>query len=206
MESKKFGNLYTLKYSIKDYFYQNKLKLLICLVFCVVGLLTGIFTAVKLFKLGDSELLEAFNSSFTITDLEQFSSNFFGRFLSYEFVSILLIVFSIHPALYIFGWCLLAYRTFLIAINCVSIILFFSFNGILKSLLILLPCQIIMLLILMLFYCYMCRQIKIDKFVKHTKLKNILTPFLIVTLCLTIVNLVETILLLIFKSSIILVI
>lgn len=207
MKSRRISkSIYSAKYSIFEFFSQNKFYFIICALFCLVGLLTGIFTAVKIFNLGEEEIFESFNITYQLEDLENFSSNFFGRLLSYEIVLILLFIFSLNPALYIFGWCLLAYRAFLITINCVMIILIFSFNGIIKSLLIILPCQILMLAVLMLFFCYMCKRMKINKFLKCGKFSNILFPILLASLCLSLINLLETLLLLIFRSSVILVI
>ncbi len=207
MKSKRITrNLYSLRYTASEFFSQNKLKIIICLLFCFVGLLTGIFTAIKLYNIGDSDVFEDFNLTYQLEDLEKFAQNFFGRLLSYEIVMVLLFVFSLNPFLYIFGWCLLAYRAFLISINCLMIILVFSFNGIIKSLLIILPCQLIMLVVLMTFFVFMCRQIRINNYLKCKKYSNILYPFLIATLALTIINLVETFLLFIFRSNIILVI
>lgn len=207
MKSNKLAkNLYSLKYNFQEFFANNKLKIIICLVCCLIGLLTGIFTAVKVYNLGDEDVFDSFNLTYQLSDLENFASNFFGRLISYELVMILLLVFSLHSFIYIFGWCLLAYRSFLITINCVMIVLFFSFNGVIKSLLIILPCQLIMLIILVCFFCYMSRQIKINKYLKCKKTNNIISPLLITSILLTVVNLFETLLLFIFRSSVILVI
>ena len=207
MKSKRITqNLYSLRYTATEFFTQNRYKLIICLLFCLVGLLTGIFTAIKLYNLGDSDVFEDFNLTYQLEDLEKFSQNFFGRLISYEIVLVLLFVFSLNPIMYLFGWCLLAYRAFLIFINCIMIILVFSFNGIIKSLLIILPCQILMLIVLIAFFVFMCKQIRINKYLKCKKFSNILYPFLIATLVLTLINLVEIFLLFIFRSNVILVI
>ena len=207
MKSKMFAkNLYTMRYSLKEFCVRNKFKIIFCVIFCVIGILTGIFTAIKIFGLDEEEIFESFNLTYQLDDLERFSANFFSRLLSYELVIILLALFALHPALYIFGWCLLAYRAFLISINCTMIILWFSFNGIIKALLILLPCQILMLAIMIYFYCYVCYQIKDCKFQKKKRFMGILYPFLITSLALTVINLLETTLLFIFRSNVILVI
>lgn len=207
MKSARFGkSVYNLKYSLIEFFARNKSKIIICCIFCFIGLLTGIFTALKIYKLDDSDIFESFNLTYQLSDLEKFSSNFFNRLLSYELVSILLLIFSIHPALNLFGWCLLAYRCFLVAINCVTIILLFSFNGIIKSLLIILPCQIIMIAVLLLFFCYMCKHFRDAKYCKSKGIKSVWLPLLVAFGFLTIANLLETFLLFIFRSNVILVI
>ena len=207
MKSKMFAkNLYTMRYSLKEFCVQNKYKIIFCIVFCLVGLLTGILTAIKIFGIDEEEIFESFNLTYQLDDLENFSANFFGRLLSYELVLIILAIFSLHPSLYVFGWCLLAYRTFLIAVNCTMILLWFSFNGVIKALLILLPCQLLMLAVMIAFFCYVSYQMKNCKYLKRSRLKSILYPFVIASLLLTIINLLETTLLFIFRSNVILVI
>lgn len=207
MKSSRIGkSFYTLKYSLIEFCAKNKTKIIICLLFCFIGLLTGIFTAAKIFKLDDKDMFESFNLTYKLSDLENFSSNFFSRLISYELVNVLLLIFSIFPMLNIFGWCLLAYRCFLISMNCVMIILFFSFNGIIKSLLIILPCQIIMIIVLMTFFCFMCDYFKKSKHYKSRNIKKILTPLFVAFVLLTIINCIETLLLFIFRSNVILVI
>lgn len=198
--------IYSAKYTFYEFFAQNKVKIIICSICCLIGLLTGIFTGVKIFNLDDTDIFESFNLTYQLSDLENFASNFFGRLLSYELVLLLLFVFALHPALYIFGWCLIAYRAFLVSINCVMIILCFSFNGIIKALLIILPCQLLMLIVLIAFFCFMCRQIKVNRFLKCKKFTNILIPFALASLVLSVINLLETLLLFIFRSNVILVI
>lgn len=207
MKSKKIAkNIYSLKYNMTEFFAQNKYKIIVCLLFCFVGLLTGIFTAIKLYDLDDSDVFESFNLTYQLEDLEKFSQNFFGRLLSYEIVLAILLIFSLNPVLYIFGWCLLAYRSFLISINCVMLILFFSFNGIIKALLIILPCQLLMILILIGFFCYMIKHMRYNRCVNCKKFTLFFNAFLIATLLLSLINIVETFLLFIFRSNVILVI
>ena len=207
MKSNMFAkNIYTLRYSFKEFFARNKYKIIICLLFCVVGILTGIFTAIKIFDLDEEEIFESFNLTYQLDDLEKFSANFFARLLSYELVLILLTIFALHPAMFIFGWCLLAYRAFLVSINCMMIILCFSFNGIIKSLLILFPCQILMLLLMLAYFCYVCYKVKDCKYQKRKKYSGLLYWLFLVSLALTIINLFETTLLFIFRSNVILVI
>ena len=207
MKKSKFSsNIYGIKYSIQDFFSNNKAKILICCLFCLVGLLTGIFTAVKLQSLDNEDILESFNVVYKIEDFENFSLNFFSRLLSYTLVLILLFVFSLNQFLQMFGCFLIAYRSFLIALNCVSFILLFSFSGIIKSILIIFPCQLLMIFTLIIFFCYICNIIKENKCYRYNKFQKIIMPILICAFVLTILNIVETFLLFIFRSNVILVI
>lgn len=206
MKKSKYSRLYGIKYSIRDYFANNKTKLMICCLFCLVGLFTGIFTAFKLQSLGDEDILESFNVVYKIEDFENFSLNFFSRLLSYTLVLVLLFVFTFHPFLQVFGYLLVAYRSFLVTLNCVSFILIFSFSGIIKSILIIFPCQLLMILALIVFFCYLCDKIKENKLYACNKLQTIILPILICLIILSLLNLVETFLLFIFRSNVILVI
>lgn len=199
-------SVYSLKYSLREFFEENKVKIIICLLFCLCGLLTGIFTAIKLNNLNDTDIFESFNLTYQITDFENFSQNFFSRLLSYFAVVLILTVLSLHSLLYVFADCLLAYRTFLIMVNCVMIILWFSFGGIIKSILVILPCQILMILIMIIYFCYVSSVLKQNSYCKGKKFSNIVVPLLLCLLALTIVNLIETILLFILRSNVILVI
>ncbi len=207
MKKSKFSSaFYNLKYSLIEFFSNNKAKIVVCCLFCLVGILTGIFTAVKLQSAGDNDILDSFNVIYKLEDFENFSANFFARLLSYLLVSLLLLVFSLNSFLSIFGWCLLAYRSFLISLNCVSFIFIFSFNGILKSVLIIFPCQLLMIIALMLFFCYMSNIFCKNKKYGCNKGSSIIMPILVCNIILTILNLIETLLLFIFRSNVILVI
>ena len=194
------------KYQTIDFLYRHKLKIYLCLFFLVLGILTGVFTALKMFNADSSELFDAFNITTSISEIEGLSANFFGRLISCEIVSILLLAFSQTVFTSVFGYCLITYRAFLVSINCVSLVIVYSFGGILKSLLIILPCQLIMLFALCMYFCYnnyLCTE---RKKYKNIKIKDFLSPFLIVSAVLVIVNLVETVLLFVFQSNVILVI
>ncbi len=199
-------NLYSFKYSFIEFFSNNKIKIFVSLIFFLIGILTGVFTAIKIFNSGDIEIFESFNLTYQLSDLENFSSNFFSRLLSYELVLALLFVFALNPFLYLFGWCLIAYRSFLVSINCVMIVLLFSFNGIIKGILIILPCQLLMLIVMILYFSFVSKLINNDKCFKNKNTKTVVLTFIISSIVLTAINLLETLLLFLFRSSVILVI
>ena len=205
MKDNKFSKrLYSFKYACSEFLAKNKIQLIVCIVFLLIGLFTGLFTAIKINRMGDTSVFESFNLTYQLSDLENFASNFFTRLLSYELVLLLLLLFSLTPFLNVFGWCLIAYRSFLVSINCVMIVFVFSFNGIIKSLLIIFPCQLIMLVIMILFFSFLTGQIKNNK--QSGCKTSMLLPFLICSILLTIVNILETLLLFLFRSNVILVI
>lgn len=195
-----------LKYTIQDFFYQHKLKIFVCGFCIILGVLTGIFTAIKMNANDATELFEAFNITNSISDIEKFNENFFGRMFSYTIVTLLLFAFSQSSILNIFSYCLITYRAFLISINCVMLIIVYSFGGILKSIIIIFPCQLIMLCLLCLYFCFAYSKTCERKKYKNLRTKDYFYPIIITIVALSVVNLVETLLLFVFKSSVILVI
>lgn len=194
------------KYQTIDFLYRHKIKIYICLFCLVLGILTGVFTAIKMFNTDSSELFDAFNITTSISEIESLSANFFGRLVSCEIVAILLLLFSQTIFTEIFGYCLITYRAFLVSINCVSLVIIYSFGGVLKAILIILPCQLIMLFVLCMYFCYnnyLC--IERRKY-RSIKAKDFIFPFLIVSAVLGIANILETVLLFVFQSNVILVI
>lgn len=191
---------------MQEFVQANKYKIILISVLCLIGILTGIFTAVKISGTDDLDLFEAFNLTKSLSEFENFSNNFFSRLFSYEVVLVLLLIFAQHPAVNVFGYCLITYRGFLIAINCTMLIIVFSFSGILKSLLIILPCQLLMLAVMAIYFCFACNQTRTRKVYCKNKKQGIVLQFVIATVALSLVNLVETILLFVFKSSVILVV
>ncbi|MBQ3494935.1 MAG: hypothetical protein IJA69_05915 [Clostridia bacterium] len=196
----------SLKYSFIDFLRGNRLKIYICSFFLLLGLLTGIFTAIKNSSVDVGDFIDAFGLSDSIGEIEKFSENFFGRLFSCELVAVLLLLFSQLKALNVFGYCMVAYRAFLVAINCVVLIFIYSFGGILKSLLIIFPCQLLMLVILAVYFCFSCHNSFERRCYGDRGLKKVVMPFVWVSVALCLVNLVETMLLFLFKSSVILVI
>ena len=194
------------KYNTIDFLYKNKVKIYICAFCLILGMFTGIFTAIKMYNSEVTELFEAFNITDSIEKIEALNENFFARMLSYEIVLFLLFIFSQSQFISTFGYCLITYRMFLVSINCVVLVIVYTFGGILKSLLIIFPCQILMLIILCLYFCYNNYTTCHRKKYKIIKITDCIYPFVIASLLLTLLNIIESLLLFVFKSNVILVI
>lgn len=194
------------KYSYREFCFRNKFKIYICCALVFIALLTGIFTAVKIFNASDTSLYKIFNITHSLSELESFTSRFFPRLFSGLLVLVMITGFAQVTFLNIFGYCVITYRAFLISLNSVMLILMLSISGVVKSIIIILPCQLIMICIFVLYFTFACGDAKDKKYCKNTGIKRIIPPFLIATLALFIVNLLETILLFVFKSTVILVI
>lgn len=201
----KISKLSHIKYSLIAFYNKYKSKVLITSFLLMVFFLTGVFTALKISNLDD--VVKKIGFSFeAIIDGDVYSFSFFiKRFLSFLLVFALLYVFSLNKFLNIFGIALLCYRMFLLALNCTLIIRFIGVGSIIIALLIILPCQLIQIIILSCMFFIFCAINKEKKecgFINKSYIKIII--YLVITSL--IINLVELILLIIFKATTILVV
>lgn len=201
----KISKLSHIKYSLLQFYNKFKLKILITSFLLVVFLLTGIFTALKISNLDD--VVKKIGFSFeAILDGDIYSFSFFiKRCLSFLLVLGILYIFSLNKFLNIFGIALLCYRMFLLALNVVLIIRFIGIGSVIIAILIILPCQLIQLLLLSCMFFIFCA-IKKDKKQCGFYSKNYLRCILYLIIASLIVNLIELLLLIIFKATTILVI
>lgn len=198
--SRKFNGL---KYKITDVFRENKKSTLFYILFCLIGLLTGIFTAIKyangasLINFNDFSLSQYLAGELGSKDL------FFSRLISSTVITVIICLNSFSIYLIPISFLLITYKAYLISLNCSLIIIVNGLGGIVTCLLIIFPCQIIGLLILALFCAISCKRAIVKR--KYGTSCKILDKFLIVYFLLIILNIIETILLYFFSSRIILV-
>lgn len=201
----KIGKLSQIKYSLLHFYSKNKFKIFIICFLIVVFLLTGIFTALKISDL--EKALKSAEFSFEAVangDIYDFSF-FIKRYMSILLMIGLLFVFSLNKFISVFGFVLIGYRSYLVALNCTLIIRYMGIGGVINSIVIILPCQIIQLLlmsIVFMIFCVMKKEKKECGFVNRNYLK-----YLIWMLVLSfVVNIIELLLLIIFKATTILII
>lgn len=197
---RRFGNF---KYNFIDSFKANKKTTFFLIIFLLLGILTGIFTAIRYAK-GAS--LIAFNdfslSQYLAGDLGTFGL-FFNRLFSNTIVTIIICICSSTIFLIPINLIVLTYRAYLVSLNCSLIIIINGFSGIISCLLIILPCQLISLLIITIFCSYSFKRAVLKK--KYGSSCKIWDKFLLTFFLLLITNGIETLLLYLFSSKIILV-
>ncbi len=203
---KKFRSIYNAKFEVARFVKNNAIFLGVCAIFCFVAFLTGIFTALKLFKVDDNKLLETLDFVLKIEDFANISSNYFGRMFSYLVVVTILFISSLSVFLLPFGFAVLVYRAFLISINLMVVILIGTLGLSIKTLLIIVPCQILMLTILIFLFAFLNKQRVERKITKHKNAKTTFKGILIAVVALCLINLVETLLLIITRADVVLVI
>lgn len=198
--SRKFGGI---KYKILDAINQHKKTTFFLIIFALIGLLTGIFTAIRysngesLVCFNDFSLSEYLSGDLGTRDL------FLSRLFSTTICTIIIFVSSASIFLLPVGFILITYRAYLISLNCSLIIILNGLGGILTCLLIIIPCQLVGLLILALFCSFACKRAVSKK--KYGTTCKIWDKLLLCFIALLIINSIETLLLYLFSSRIILV-
>ena len=137
----KVSRLSQIKYSLLQFWANNKIKILFLAFVIVLSLLTGILTAVKVSDLEKALKLVEFSFE-ALVDGDVYTFSFFiKRFLSIMLVTGLLFVFSLNKWTSSFGFILIGYRSFLITLNCTLIIRYMVIGGVVNSILIILLCS-----------------------------------------------------------------
>lgn len=190
------------KYYLTDAFNCSKIKIIITLFVLFVSLLVGIILAFK------------YNSDLSMNLLEDYgivsfvgkgiTSSFFSRLLSILLIMIILFACSFSKFLMPLAVIVLAFRTYLLGFNLCLMFLTYGLPGIFISLFIILPCQV---LIMLAFCCYYFLIIKrCNDFSGCISPKEKLKITLFILLVMVALCLSETLLLLIFNASVIIVI
>lgn len=194
-----------IKIFLQDFFKRNKLLIYLLIFAILISLLTGIFTSIKLYNADNDISLEDF-SMYAMIDGEVYSFKYFIlRFLSCLIVTGLLFICSLNIFLNIFGIALIVYRAFLITLNCTFIIIKMGLGGVLSSVLIVFPVQIMLIVLLAFMFVVYVNMSKDKKVcgVYDVKSKKLLIALLFIMLLL---DVIEVTLLLIFKPTTILII
>lgn len=193
-----------LKFYLTDCFSASKTKIIITLFILFVSLVTGIILAIQynsdlsMHLLKDFGIVEFVGSGVTTT--------FFSRLLSIILVMLLLFGCSFTPFFTPLAILLLAFRTYLLGFNFCLMLITYGLSGIIISIFVILPCQIILILALTLYF-FMLNKCTCDhRCYGGGGAGDRLKTSLILLLIMALVCLCETILLLVFNANVIIVI
>lgn len=194
-----------LRFSCVKAMKENRIKFIITLVLVLIAISAGVFVAIK--NTANSSLsslqeisLDDFASGFVGS-----SSAFFSRTLSLTINVLILFGVSFVPFLFPLAEVLIVYRSYLFGLNFALIFLLYGLGGSLTAIVVILPCQLLTLFILVMFYLVLSKINGNCKRYGGTDCNRFL--FLLFGLLLLIaVNLVETILLYLLNGQVILVI
>lgn len=191
----------------KDFAFESikecKIRAIVLLIVMLVSLITGIIIAIKTHSNWGTA------NGLGIIDVKTggLTSTFFTRFLSVLFIYLILFGASYISYLFPLAVIILGYRSYLLGLNTCLIIILHGFSGAILSMLIALPCQLLVLFTLAVFYILLCKTTKDYKCFGGSRIKNqkmlICLSALIILFALCVV---ESILLLIFNAKIILII
>ena len=188
-------------FSLKDRLKECRIRIILTSLILLLGFFIGVFVAIRLKR---GEMLEKAGEygfiDFSLIKISSFST-FLLRFVSSVLMIGLLSLFSLNIFLYPLGGIIIIYRAYLVGLNLVILLISSGLSGLLISLLILLPCQIISLFLLSLYFCFFSKGIK-SGCERRERVKDLLM-FLILLLA---VDVVETLLLFLFGANVILVI
>ena len=194
-----------LRFSCVKAMKENRIKFIITLVLVLIAISAGVFVAIK--NTANSSLsslqeisLDDFASGFVGS-----SSAFFSRTLSLTINVLILFGVSFVPFLFPLAEVLIVYRSYLFGLNFALIFLLYGLGGSLTAIVVILPCQLLTLFILIMFYLVLSKINGNCKRYGGTDCNRFL--FLLFGLLLLIaVNLVETLLLYLLNGQVILVI
>lgn len=200
------GKFQNLKYSVLNFIKTNQVKLIIIVVITLIAFVTGIFSAIK-FSNGSTTIIY---SDFGIKEFANgtigTTQMFFQRFFSYSAILLILTVCSLTVFLFPVGVITIVYRGFLLGMNITFIVIIYGVSGIVTAILIIFPLQLLMLVLMILFFV-LARNHCIVKGKYGTKNGiNVFLLMLIFVLLFTLINFVETILLIISSAKVILII
>lgn len=194
-----------LQFSFQTALKENKIKIIFSCLIVVASIIFGVVVAVKTnmydsFKSLQELDVKGFESGFVAS-----SSAFLSRCFSLLFNLILLTLCSFSIFTIPFAEVLLAYRSYLFGLNFALIFVFYGLGSMITAIVVILPCQIVTTFVLIMFFVLFSKlNSNCNKF--GSAECNRFVFFLIGFLILFLLNLTETILLVLLNGKVILVI
>lgn len=190
---------FSCKESIKD----CKWRFIIMLVISILSLCIGVFLAIRVNNAGEIENIGDYGfAGFSLTSTSSLST-FFTRLLSLVIFSIFLMLFSLSPILYTLAGVVIAYRSYLVGLNITVIIICNGLAGIFTTIFIIFPCQLVLMILLACFFAMYSKQCVYKRKTGQGEKLKVMLIFLGLIL---LVDIVESLLLLVFSSPVILVV
>lgn len=128
---------------------------------------------------------------------------FFSRTFSITVITGFVFVFSLNKWIFPLGVAVIGFRGYLLGFNISALCSCFGLSGVLDAVLIVLPCQLFMLFVFILLFCFLTKARALCYGYGRGSLARMVGLFWLVLIAL---NILETLLLFIFSSSVILVI
>ena len=188
--------LYTIK--------ECKIRTIIITSLLLITLLTGIIVGIRTHNSYN------ISNNFGVVDISEngvSSSTFFTRLLSMLLVFLILFGSSYNKYTWAIGFIFLGYRSYLLGLNITLMIIFYGFSGVVVSVIVALPCQLLTLIVLSVFFIMMSKTFCDYRNFGGCRIPKQKTKILVTTLILLLlICILESILLSLFSAKVILVI
>lgn len=194
-----------IKYKFVEGINNNKKTCFIIVIVCLLGILTGVFTAINycngqsLINFNDYSICKFLSGDLATLNL------FFSRFFSYTLVLTIIWVSSLSVYLFPVSLFVLAYRGYLLSLKVSIMIILYGVSGFITGFIVVFPIHLAGLILLSCFAC-LCFKKACLKRKFGTCNFNLWDKYLLFLLLLTVLNIIETFLLTIFSGKSILVI
>lgn len=199
------GAFNELKFSCGNAVRANKIKFLVISALVLVAMAIGIFVAVKSHKNYELYNLREINLDSFYSGVVASSSAFLSRCLSLLVNVVLICLLALSPYLFPLACALFVFRAYLFGLNFALIFVFYGIGSLFTAVVIILPCQLLTLFALIMFYLILERLNFGCKKYGGAEV-NRLAIVLCAIVILLVLNLVETLLLFILSGKVILVI
>lgn len=191
------------KYNILSIFKNNSALFISLLIFFMIGLLTGIFVAIKC---GVSiSTISDYNLEIYSCNSANCFSSFCSRLFSAVINLLILWISSLYVLLIPLGYLLTTYRGYLVGFNCALLVCLFGISGAITSVIVVLPCQLVLSFVFILYFV-LCINNSVQRKKFGFKGINSFKLFIIFFIIVFIICLIESILLSIFNANTIFVI
>lgn len=194
-----------LRFSCSRTLKENRGKFILTLILVIIAISAGIFVAIKHSNSESLSRLQEISLDDFKNGLVGSSSAFFSRMLSLSVNAIILFGVSFVPILFPIAEILIVYRGYLFGLNFALIFILYGLGGSLTAIVVILPCQLLTLFVLMMFYLILSKINGNCKRYGNTDCNRLLY-LLFGLLVLLILNLTETLLLYLLNGKVILVI
>ncbi|MGN1201074.1 MAG: hypothetical protein ACI4R8_02280 [Candidatus Caccovivens sp.] len=194
-----------LRFSCLGAIKENKGKILLSFALIFVAICTGIFIAIKSHTNYSLGCLQEINLGDFYTGFVASSSAFFSRSISLTINIIVLTGLSFSLFLFPLAQVLFIYRGYLFGLNFALMFIFYGFGGVFTAVIIVLPCQLLTFFVLVMFYIIFCKLNHNCKRFGNCDCNRFIFVLLAILLVI-LINLLETLLLLILNGRVILVI
>lgn len=142
-----YRNSYMLNSNIKEFFYKNRLVILLSALIVICCIITGIMTALKVVDDITSDNIHDFILYKYLKGESGFAGYFFSRFFYSTFVVIVMFFCSYSFILLVIPTIFIIHCSFNLGINCIVLATLFGFSGVFNVVFIIFPCQILMILL-----------------------------------------------------------